>query len=253
MFGGRYWGGRVWGGRYWGKHGFTAAGYFWGQRYWGDRLWGRRYWSHLDTSIPFTVEQTNTLGLTGAVTLASSGRGLDYGVDFAVTQTAGLGLSSTLAVSSTTLSYLGEEWPFTGPLELGPLAGTLTIAGTVTISAPVVAAGAGYWGRRYWGGRYFAPRYWATVPTVRITQTTGAALAGTLTTAATVTSTVGASFSTLGLTGALGVAASVAINSAEERSGGGRRIVTMGDSFEVEMREILEMLIPAFEMGTFNE
>lgn len=251
MFSGRYWGGRFWGGRYWGKVGFTAAGYFWGQRYWGNRYWGQRYWSHLDTSIPFEVTTTNTLGLSGALTLGGVGKVLDYGFTFDFAQTAGLGLSSTLAITAA-INSAGEEWPFSAPLEVGPLAGVLTIAGTVTISGPISAAG--YWGRRYWGQRYFAPRFWASPAAFRVAQTTGASLAGTLTTAAGISTAIGVAAGTLGLTGSLGVAAQVLISGGDvERFGGGRLMAPRAsDSYEQEMREVLEMLIPAFEMGVFN-
>jgi len=203
MFGGRYWGGRYFGARYWGKTGLTVPGYFWGGNYWGARYFGQRYWGKADLSIPFEITATNTVAVTGVVTLG--GGNLVFGSDWELTQVTGILVSGSVGLTGGSLSFDNEEWVLTPPIPLGEITGTVTVGGTFVIGAPAAGYG-GYWGRRYWSGRYFAPRYWGAPEAFEITQVTGIGLSGVIGVAGGITTAIGFSpTNTIGLSGTVAV------------------------------------------------
>ena len=169
MFGARYFGERHFGSRYFGRGGVPTPGYYNGTRYFGPRYFGRRYFGS-SGDVPFEVTQTNTIGLAGTTALGSAT--LTFGQDFAMTQVGVLGLAGSVG-SSGNVSTAGVDFPFGAPISIGPLAGVVTVAGSLTITAPVAGYGS-YFGRRYFGGAYFGPRdfgapdSWAFAPTAAI-------------------------------------------------------------------------------------
>lgn len=204
MFGGRYFGARYYGQRFFGKHGLVVDGAYNGSRYFGLRYFGVRYFgtSYQNSPNPLTI--TNTPALSGVLGIAGS---LTFGRDFEFTQTSGISLAGALTGSASGFSFDSEVFYFTPPLPVSALAGALTVAGNITITAPAPGFG-GYFGRRYFGGRFYGPRYYGTLASWQLTLTAGVGLAGGLNVAGSISTTLAmVQTNTIGLTGALTVAA----------------------------------------------
>lgn len=200
MFGSRYFGPRFFGGAYFGHSGLSTPGYYRGNRYWGNRYWGGRYFGSNVTEVPFEVTQTTGISITGTVQVGGSS--FAFGSDFAVTQVTGVTLSGSLLTSGALL-FTNEDWSFTPPLEVATLVGSVTVAGDITIGAPVPGFG-GYWGKRYFGGRYFGARYFGAPDSWNIEQTTGISLSGTVNVAGSIGTLIDLTpTANLALTGAL--------------------------------------------------
>jgi hypothetical protein len=199
MFGSRHFGPRYFGGRYFGHSGFSAPGFYRGSRYFGNRYFGSRYFGSDVFEITFNLAQTTGVAITG--TVQTGGSSFAFGSDFTVTQVTGITLSGTLLTNGA-LVFGNDDWAFTPPLEVATLAGSIAVAGNITIGAPVPGYG-GYWGKRYFGGRYFGARYFGAPDSWNVEQTAGISLSGGVNVTGSVGTLIALSPSTLALTGSL--------------------------------------------------
>lgn len=208
MFGGRYFGGRYFGRRYFGKAGLVLDGAHFGARYFGPRYFGSGYFGSNGRREAFEITQTQGIGLSGALGVASPG--FVSGAVFEITQTQGIGLNASLSVGAA-LTFENEVFYIGAPIAVGGLTGTVAVAATLVFGGPTPGYGS-YWGRRYFGGRYFGPRYWGSPSAWQLEVTQGIGLTGTLTAASGITTQLAIAPSAIGLTGSLSLAGAVTID-----------------------------------------
>jgi hypothetical protein len=202
MFGARYFGPWYYGERYYGKQGLVVDGAYNGSGYFGRKYFGARYFGGPDDWNPFSVVQTTGISVSGTLNLGSPT--LVYTAAFDVTQTAGIGLTGALNVNGDAV-FEGDVFYVTPPLDFTTLAGAVTVAGDIVISAPAPGVGR-YNGQRYFGARYFGRRYFSPAVNFNVAQAAGIGLTGTLNVAGNFTTTVRIlQTAGIGLTGVVGV------------------------------------------------
>lgn len=194
MFAARYFGPRQFGRRYFGKAGLTIQGTYFGGRYFGSRYFGGRYWS-ADPAAgeSFTLAQTTGIGLSGSLSAGSTA--LAFASPFTVTQTNTLGLNASALVNgSFIIDETDNDFNLTPPLDGPVMAGVIGVTGDIVIvtgGAPVIGS---YWGKRYFGNRQFGGRYFGRPPAWNLDVTQGISIAGAANVAGSLGVTIGLDF-----------------------------------------------------------
>jgi hypothetical protein len=202
MFGARYFGPWYFGERYFAKASVVLDGAYNGTGYFGRRYFGPHYFGGQDDWNPFNVVQTTGISVAGTVALGSTT--LVISAAFEVAQTTGIGLTGALNVNGSP-TFEEDVFYVTPPLDFTTLAGALTVAGDIVISASAPGVGR-YNGARYFGPHYFGRRYFSPADNFNVAQTTGIGLTGTLNAAGSLTTLIGiAQTAGIGLTGVVGV------------------------------------------------